>query len=216
MENTPLPQSQEKKMNETSDTSTRRDLIEEIHARFHKDLIRIAKSLLKSRRIPELILSAEDVVSLLYKKILTEKNPVNLQFADEQIKSFLFNALLLIIINSPEIRKTQKRIPFTKIDSIDTVIDTNKGGKERKIIDLLRSPENEKLYTFQLEEALKQLKEEKPILYSTIYKRFFEEKTQPQIGEEEGITKQAVSIREKEAIKTLKGILINSNKSSLG
>jgi RNA polymerase sigma factor (sigma-70 family) len=207
MENTP-PQSQEKKMNENSDTSIERGaLVEEIHSRFHKDLIRFAKSLLKSRRIPELILSAEDVVSLLYKKILTEKEPVNLQFADEQIKSFLFNALLLIIINYPEIRKTQKRIPFTKIESIDTVIDTNKGGKERKIIDLLRSPENEKLDTFKLEEALKQLKEERPLLYSTIYKRFFEEKTQPQIGEEEDITKQAVSLREKEAIKNLKKIL---------
>ncbi|MDR3519694.1 MAG: sigma-70 family RNA polymerase sigma factor [Candidatus Pacebacteria bacterium] len=112
-------------------TDERSELLAEVFKRYHKDLIkwciaRLNKLTIKGSRISNNLKSdAEEIVADVYKVLLTDKNPIDLNRTDAEIGKFLNIVLDQAVIHYVRKITAQKRFPRGGFVSTEEITEEN-------------------------------------------------------------------------------------------
>lgn len=176
---------------------TRTELVEEVFRKYHKKLTNLC-----ARRLIEMSLTfnptedAEDIISLVYKKLLASADPIDLKRNEHAVFAYLCKILGNTIKDHFRELNRRKKIPENRLMSLEErflekneAISAKHADKETKIT---------------LEQALAELEKSNPRMASIIRQRYEEGRTLTEIGQEYGFTKQAIYQIEEKALEKLR------------
>jgi len=187
----------------------RTQVFDEVFKRYHSELLSWAryKLYINGGESKE----AEDVVSILYKQLLANKNLVDLDRPDWEVGSFLNTALSWVV--DAHVKRNKKR--KISILPIDEIIENSKGKDFPTELQqyLSENPDPDK--AILIEEVLTKIGKRNPKMEDVLRKRYQLGLTLQEISDMYGQTKQNIEVIQKIGTKYMKGIISGRVRSDL-